>query len=39
MAAVNNIGWALEFISQDLIREREIVMAAIKQNGSALHYV
>ena len=31
MAVVNNIGLALEFASEDLRREREIVMAAVKK--------
>ena len=36
MAAVKQDGAALEFPSEDLQRDREIVMDAVKQNGNAL---
>ena len=36
MAAVKQSGWAIQFASEDLKRYREIVMAALRQNGLAL---
>ena len=32
MTTVNNIGWAIEFASEDLRRYEEIVMATVRQN-------
>ena len=38
MTVVKQDGWALEFASEDLCIDREIVMSAVKNNGSALEY-
>ena len=38
MAAVKQYGNALEFASEDLQRDRKIVMAAVKQHGYALRF-
>ena len=38
MAAVKHDGDALEFASEDLQREKEILMVAVKQNGNALEF-
>ena len=36
MAAVNQDGYALQFVSEDLQKDKDIVMAAVKQYGNAL---
>ena len=36
MAAVKQHGYALKFASEDLQREKEIVMVAVKKNGGTL---
>ena len=36
MAAVKQYGWALEVASEDLQKDREIVMAAVQQSGNSL---
>ena len=38
MAAVNQDGNALHLVSEDLQRDKEIVMAAVKYNGCALEF-
>ena len=38
MAAVKQVGWVLNFGSQDLKRDREIVVAAVNQYGCALEF-
>ena len=38
MAAVKKSGWVLRFASEDLRRDREIVMAAGKKYGLALEF-
>ena len=38
MAAVKDNRSALEFASEDLQKDREIVMAAVKQYGCALEF-
>ena len=36
MDAVNRDGWSLQFASEDTKRDRDILMAAVKQYGDAL---
>ena len=36
MAAVKQNGWELEFSSEDIWGDKELVMATVKQNGNAL---
>jgi hypothetical protein len=38
MEAVKQNGWALEYASEELKRDREVVMEAVKQEGTALQY-
>ena len=38
MDAVNNKGLMLKFSSEGIQRDREVVMAAIKHSGRALHF-
>ena len=38
MAAVSQYGWALEFASEELQSDHEIVMAAVSQYGVALKH-
>ena len=38
MAAVKQRGYALQLVSEDLRRDRDIVMAAVKQYGCALEF-
>ena len=38
MAAVKQHGWALKFASEDLQIDREIVMAAINQDGGTIQF-
>jgi len=39
MAAVNTDGSVLQYASEDLKKDREIVMAAVNSNDTALEYV
>ena len=38
MASVKQDGNAIQFISEDLQRDRKIVMDAVKEDGNALQY-
>ena len=38
MAALNQDGWTLVFASDDLKKDKEILMAAVKQIGGALQF-
>ena len=38
MAAVRQRGWALNYASPELRADREVVLAAVRQNGRALEF-
>ena len=38
MATLKQYGWTLEFASEDLHRDREIVMISVNEYGEALEY-
>ena len=38
MAAVKDTGWALEYVSDEIRADREVVLVAVKDTGYALRW-